>query len=306
MTGTALILGATGRFGYHAAMAFEAAGWQVNRFVRGRDSLRAMAQTADVVVNGWNPVYTDWAEQVPALTSEVIAAVKGTAATVILPGNVYVFGAQTPAPWGPDSPCQAENPLGRIRRRMEARYRAEGVRTIVLRGGDFLETRASGNWFDRIMIAKLAKGVFTYPGNPKAVHSWAYLPDMARAAVLLAQMRADLPVFSDIPFAGYSLTGQQMADALEEVMGARVRLRRMSWLPIHLAAPVWPLGRCLREMRYLWSVPHTLTAEPLAQLLPDLPQTGLKEALTQAVQGAGLSTISTQTNRWRLAETASS
>ena len=35
MPGTALILGASGRFGRNCAVAFEAAGWEVRRFRRG-------------------------------------------------------------------------------------------------------------------------------------------------------------------------------------------------------------------------------------------------------------------------------
>ena len=282
MTRTVLILGASGRFGRACDTAFTAAGWQVHRFDRKRDSLRQMAMAADVIVNGWNPAYPDWATQVPALHGQVIEAAKVSGSTVILPGNVYVYGAGTPPPWSEASPHRAENPLGRIRRSMEAAYRAAGVRVILLRAGDFIDTSASGNWFDAVMTAKLAKGRFIYPGNPEIPHAWAYLPDLARAAVQLAT-RDDLDVFEEVPFPGHTLTGQAMLAALNGVLARPAQLKPMAWWPLQLAAPVWPMGRCLLEMRYLWDTPHWLDGSRFGQLLPGFTQTPLPQVLAAAL-----------------------
>ncbi|WP_197918380.1 Rossmann-fold NAD(P)-binding domain-containing protein [Thiosulfatihalobacter marinus] len=286
MVQTVLILGATGRFGRNAAAAFAAAGWQVRRFERKADTLSSAVQGVDVIVNAWNPAYPDWAAQVPGLHTGVIAAARSVDATVIVPGNVYVFGAGTPAPWSVASPHAAANPLGRIRRDMERAYRDSGVRTILLRAGDFIDTAASGNWFDQIMIARLARGVFTYPGQPDIAHAWAYLPDLARAAVALAERRDTLDRFEDIAFPGYTLTGQEIAAHLAQITGRSVRLKKMNWLPIRLAQPVWKLARSLCEMRYLWNTPHSLDGERFEALLPGFEATAVARALATAL-GSG-------------------
>ncbi|MEP4039188.1 sugar nucleotide-binding protein [Pseudophaeobacter sp.] len=279
MTQTALILGASGRFGRAAAEGFEQAGWQVKRFCRGRDNLAQAVAGVDVIVNGWNPAYPDWAAQVPQLHRQVIKAAETSGATVIVPGNVYVFGAKTPAPWSESSPHAAVNPLGRIRIEMEAAYRATSAQVIVLRAGDFLDTEASGNWFDAMITAKLDKGKFIYPGRADIPHAWAYLPDLAGAAVGLANRRAALPQFLDVPFAGYTLTGEEMLAAVNAHLRRPARLKQMSWLPLQLARPFWPMGRCLLEMRYLWDTPHSLNGDLLQQLLPAFQATPLEEAL---------------------------
>ncbi|MCR9127484.1 MAG: epimerase [Rhodobacteraceae bacterium] len=283
MTRTVLILGASGRFGHNAARAFEAAGWTLRRFDRTRDSLQQAAQGVDVIVNAWNPAYPKWARQVPDLQRAVQAAARATDALVIVPGNVYVFGAATPAPWSALSAHAATNPLGRIRIEMERGYRQSGVRTLILRSGDFLDTRASGNWFDSIIAKSLPKGVFTYPGRPDVPHAWAYLPDLARATVALAGIGRDLPTFCDVPFEGYTMSGDQMAAELARVTGRPLRLKRMSWLPLRLAAPVWPMGRSLIEMSYLWNTPHSLSPDRFAALLPGFRPTPPNEALAQAI-----------------------
>jgi nucleoside-diphosphate-sugar epimerase len=282
MDRSVLILGSSGRFGRHAAAAFGAAGWTVRRFDRSRDDLDAAARGAGVIVNAWNPPYPDWARLLPGLHAKVIAAARGAGATVIVPGNVYVFGAQTPGPWSETTPHRATNPLGRLRIEMEAAYRDSDVRTIVLRAGDFLDTRASGNWFDAVMAKNLRGGRLSYPGDPGIDHAWAFLPDLARAAVALADCRDRLPVFADIPFPGLTISGANMAETLERATGRPVRLRRMSWLPLHLARPVWPMARCLVEMRYLWDTPHRLDGARLRALLPDFQVSPAETALAAA------------------------
>ncbi len=282
MKNDVLILGGTGRFGRQAAEAFWNAGWRVRLFDRHAGDLMKAARGADVIVNAWNPAYPDWAAQVPGLTRSVIAAARSSGARVILPGNVYVFGPDCPAPWGADSPHRATNPLGRVRIEMEQAYHDAGVPTLILRAGDFLDTEASGNWFDRMMAPSLKRGVLTYPGRTDIPHAWAWLPDMARAAELLAR-RDDLPVFADVPFPGYSLSGEQMAALAAKVLGREVGTRRMSWLPLRLARPAWPMAKSLLEMRYLWETPHWLDDRAFRALLPDFAVTDPEEAMQRAI-----------------------
>lgn len=286
MPGTTLILGASGRFGRHASAAFAAAGWQVRRFDRGRDRLPEAAEGAQVIVNGWNPPYPDWATQLPGLTERVIGAARASGATILQPANVYVYGAGAPPVLRPDTPHAATNPLGRLRIEMEARLRDSGLPVILLRAGDYIDTEPSGGWLDRVML-KPGKGLLDYPGRPDIPHAWAFLPDMARATVALVEGRADLPRFAEVPFPGYTLTGEELAQGLAEALGHRLRLRRMSWLPLHLARPFWPMARGLLEMRYLWNMPHGIDGSRFGDMLPEFRPTAVQEALQRAVAAAG-------------------
>jgi nucleoside-diphosphate-sugar epimerase len=265
------------------AEAFWNAGWTIRLFDRATDDLGQMASGADVIVNGWNPAYPDWAAQLPELTARVIDVAQASGATVILAGNVYVFGSAAPEALGPDTPHAADNPLGRLRIDMEAAYRAAGIPVITLRCGDFLDTEASGNWFDRIMAPSLAKGVLTYPGNAEIDHAWAFLPDVARAAVMLADRRHALPRYADIAFPGYTLSGRQMAALAAHVLGRPVRVKAMNWLPLQIARPFWKLAAPLLEMRYLWNKPHHLSRHGIDAVLPDFRPTDPADALAQSI-----------------------
>lgn len=281
MPGTALILGGSGRFGRHATRAFQDAGWTTHQFDRKADKLDRAARNADVIVAAWNPSYEDWADQVPNLHARIRKAALENDATVILPGNVYVFGPDTPAPWGPDTAHRAGNPLGRIRRDMEDAYCRDGVRTILLRAGDFIDTTASGNWLDRIMLPTVPKGALTYPGRPDIPHAWAFLPDLTRAAVMLAERRDRLARFEDVPFPGYTLTGHEMAAILARIRGHKIRVKPMKWWPLRLAQPFMPFIRHLFEMRYLWDTPHSLDGAKFAALLPEFTATPPETALSE-------------------------
>ena len=278
-----LVLGSSGRFGRASSEAFEKSGWTVRHFDRKRDDLKSAASAVDVIVNAWNPPYDRWEKEVPGLTSAVIDAARQNEATVLIPGNVYVFGKTAPERFAADTPHQATNTLGRVRIEMEDAYRQSGVRTIILRAGDFIDTGASGNWFDKVITAKLAAGKLVYPGDPDVPHAWAWLPDAAAAAVSLAEIRGSLSNFEDVPFPGYTLTGRDLAEHVGAVLERQIAVKRLNWLPLFVAAPFWKMGRHLLEMRYLWSKPHFLDGARFSELLPDFEATPVERALAAAL-----------------------
>ena len=82
------------------------------------------AQGCDVIVNGLNPpVYRNWNTEIPRITRDVIAAARASGATVILPGNVYVF-APGPEVWRETTTHSPETRKGRIRAELGAVFRA--------------------------------------------------------------------------------------------------------------------------------------------------------------------------------------
>jgi nucleoside-diphosphate-sugar epimerase len=283
MQQTVLILGGTGRFGRATAEAFWNAGWRVRLFDRATDRLPEAAMGADVIVNGWNPTYDRWAELLPGLTDTVIGAARASGATLIQPANVYVYGAGSPETLGPDTPHAARNPLGRLRVEMEDRLRAAGIPLIILRAGDFIDIEASGNWLDRVLLANLRKGRIDYPGDPDTPHAWAYLPDLGRAAVALAERRATLSRVEEVLFPGYTLTGRELAGLVAEASGRPVRLSRFAFWPLYLARPFWRLAAGLLEMRYLWNMPHRLDRARFDAQVPEFCETPVEEAVTAAL-----------------------
>lgn len=301
MSGTVTVLGATGRFGQAATHAFAHQGWRVTATSRtgqgmagsarvpfvacdafNADEVAAACEQADVIVNALNPPYDKWEQAVPVMTRNVISAACKQGATVMLPGNIYNYGHNMPSVLNEQTPQQPSTRKGQIRYDMELAYRQareHGVQTLILRGGDFIEGRDTGNWFESQIAKDVIKGKLTYPGRMDAQHAWAYVPDMARAMAQLAAIRETLPSFDEFGFAGYSLDGQQLKTALEQHLGKSLTQRRFPWPVLKLAGNFSPLMREVLEMRYLWDTPHRIEGSKLATTLPEFEATPLNDCL---------------------------
>lgn len=314
-----LILGARGRFGSAAARAFAQAGWLVFGQVRpgarppevpgarwiacppeDTATLAGAARGAQVVVHALSPAYTNraWRAEVPRLAEAGIAVSRALGALLMLPGNVYNFGATMPPLLREDTPQVPSTFKGRMRVEIEQLIRqatADGrMQAVVIRAGDFFGS-GTGSWFDQVMTKDLQAGKLTYPGPLDVPTTWAYLPDLAQAFVRVAQLRDRLAAFESLHFAGHSVTGAQWAAVLQEVareqgwLGAgTLRVASLSWPLMRLLGLAMPTIRSLCEMRYLWRTPYTLVDTRMAQLTGGVPGTPLADAARAALADLGL------------------
>ncbi len=283
MTKTVLILGASGKIGHHSASAFGAAGWQVKTYARASNDMVGAARGVDVIVNGLNPPnYHNWAQLIPQITAQVIAAARASGATVIIPGNVYNFGA-TPGVWSESTPQTATTRKGRIRIVMERSYRDAGVPTIVLRAGNFIDPQRNDDIMSLVHLRAIARNRLTLAGKSDVLQAYCYVPDWARAAVELAEIRDRLQQFEDVPFAGHSFSGNDLQRILGDILGRPVKVAQFPWLVMTLAAPFWELAREMNEMRYLWNTSHRISGEKLARLLPGFRPTDLRTVIEKSL-----------------------
>lgn len=306
MRKTVLIVGANGRFGRAMACAFHQKGWTLKLFARAkpthslfpydfiqgdalkRQSLVDAAKDCAIIVNALSPPYSQWSTIVPQFTKNIIAAAKTSGATILIPGNIYNFGEKMPEHLTENTPQTSTGKLGKIREEMEEDYAQaidHGVQTIILRAGDFIEQKITGNWFDSQVISKISKGRITYPGPMNCKHSWAYLPDMARAFVEVAEQKDKLNNFETIGFPGYSLTGAELTSSLEKVVKQRLKVSGVPWPVVKILSVFKPDVRGVVEMSYLWRQPHRIDGKKLSDILPSFIETPILSALRDSVSG---------------------
>src|SRR5205085_6490994 len=241
MKPTVLVLGATGRFGTAAALAFARAGWRVIAQRRLRRTPAAAhpgvhwvdadpAETAalvrscasaQVVVHAMNPAYTAraWGAEVPRLMEQAIAAAGALGALLMFPGNVYNFGSAMPARLREDTPQRADTVKGRVRIDVERRLAEaarEGVRSVVIRAGDFFGA-GSGTLLERVLARDLARGRLGLPGAIDVATPFAYLPDLAETFVRVAEARERLLPADVLHFRGHTLRGSDWRDVLTPI-----------------------------------------------------------------------------------------
>jgi nucleoside-diphosphate-sugar epimerase len=313
MASSVLILGANGRLGQSLVRAFLDSGWSVHGQVRrdapgsanaavrwlriGLDEparLAEAARGADVVVHAVNPPYPAWHTQALPLAQSAIATARALNALLMFPGNVYNFGAGMPELLTESTAQEPTSRKGRVRVRIEEALREAaraGLRTAIVRAGDFYGGPGRGAWFDLIIVKSLQQGKVVYPGRTGVVHAWAYLPDLARAFAMVAAQRAALAVYEVLHFPGHAVDGEALLRGIERaarrsgVLGAGVPLRRagLPWGLLRAGGLVVPMWRELAEMRYLWDVPHRLSGDRLASLLRPIPATPLEHALEETL-----------------------
>src|SRR5258708_4521260 len=114
--GRILVLVAAGQFGRTAAEGVRAAGGGVGRRARGhatadvapgtepievdaRDTevVIEAARGADVVLHALSLPYTHWWAAALPLAESAIAAARASGATLVFPGNLFIYGAGIPA-----------------------------------------------------------------------------------------------------------------------------------------------------------------------------------------------------------------
>jgi nucleoside-diphosphate-sugar epimerase len=242
---TALVIGATGGIGGAVAHALIAHGWRVLGLNRNPDDARsraswvgpvewvagdamneadvaAAAAGADLIFHGANPPgYRNWRGlAVPMLRNTIVAA-RQSGARIILPGNVYNFGPDAGSIVSENSPQDPLTRKGKVRVEMEQLLRSavkEGVRSLVIRAGDFFGPHQPASWFKDAMVkpGKPLRSI-VYSGDFQAGHAWAYLPDLAETIARLAEIETSMPAFESFHFGGHWLDhGVQIAEAIRK------------------------------------------------------------------------------------------
>jgi nucleoside-diphosphate-sugar epimerase len=323
MKKTVLVLGARGRLGGAVAQAFAAAGWRVLAQRRAGGKVPAAvagiewveaevgetaplvraAAGARVVVHAMNPAYTAaaWRTEAPGLMQGAVDVAAALNALLLFPGNVYNFGADMPAALTPDTPQRPGTEKGRIRVDLEQQLaqatRAQGLQAVVIRAGDFFGAGA-GSWLDQVIVKKLPQGRVTWPGTLDAPHAWAYLPDLARAFVRVAETAPATAGgrFECLHFAGHTVTGRDWLAALTDVaweqgwlpVDGALRTGTLPWGMMRLLSVFMPTMASLLEMRYLWDAPHALNGAALAQRIGGEPHTPFADAVRAAITALDL------------------
>ncbi|MBJ7308581.1 NAD(P)H-binding protein [Rugamonas sp. CCM 8940] len=312
---TALVLGATGGIGGAVARRLLAAGWHVKALHRApadraplgqnfswiagdamnRDDVLRAADGVSLLVHAVNPPgYRNWGQLVLPMIDNSIAAARRSGARIVLPGTVYNYGPDAFPDIAVDAAQHPRTRKGAIRVELERRLElaaADGVRSLIVRAGDFFGPGAANNWFSQGLVkpGQPLRSV-SNPGRAGIGHQWAYLPDVAETICRLAEMEARLDDFARFHMDGHwDADGTQMAATVARVAtaagGGKVAVKPLPWWLLKLASPFVPTLREMMEMRYLWRQPVRLNNARLLAVLGAEPRTPLEQAVRATLRG---------------------
>ncbi|HEY6347012.1 MAG TPA: NAD-dependent epimerase/dehydratase family protein [Bryobacteraceae bacterium] len=310
---TALVLGATGGIGGEAAFALSRHGWKIRAFSRtgspssgspewewlkgdalDRTSVLAASKDVHAIVHAVNPPgYRNWAKLVLPMVDNTITAAKAGGARILLPGTIYNYGPDAFPVLREESPQTAATHKGRIRIELEKRIQdasRQGVRSLIVRFGDFFGPKPGNNWFSQGMVSPNSplKSI-TYPGKNGVGHDWAYLPDAGEAFAQLMDREAELEDFARFHFRGFwDKDGTEMIAAIRRVAGKpSLPVKILPWFLFKLASPFNETLREIYANRPLWAAPIQLDNTRLLRLLGKEPGTDLDRAVETTLRALG-------------------
>jgi len=313
---TALIIGATGSFGGHAAKALIQHGWTIRALARDpaaaaaklsahtpvgwvqgdamdRASVVAAAQGVQLIVHAANPPgYRNWKGTVVPMADNAIAASRASGARLVVPGSVYNFAPDSGPSINEDAPQAPATHKGAIRVDVEQRLRrasAAGVKVLVLRAGDFFGPAAPGNAMSFLAQQKRGHISGVYCLGP-AAHAFAYLPDLCETLARLVDAEDRLGAFEVFHFRGHWMAdSHSLGEGIRRVAGdPKLPIKSFPWIVVKLAAPFNETYREMLEMRYLWDKPIGLDNAKLVRFLGEEPHTPIDVALTATLVDMGL------------------
>jgi len=247
--------------------------------------LTELTQGAEVLYNCANPRYTEWEKRWFPMNDAMIAATRAAGAIYVITGNLYGYGPRPDGHMTEDSPLAAVGRKGRVRIKMWRDALAGSVRTVEVRGSDYLGAGAVGI-FSSVLLPAIAKGRTAWaPADVDLPHSFTYTGDMARTMVALARDERAHGKAWHAPTAP-AVTIRALADRYCDLAGLpRLTIRKMPRFVTRTAGLVVPMARELAEMDYQFYAPFqldsSLTERTFGLTATDL-EVGLRETVADA------------------------
>jgi len=234
-----------------------------------------------------SPPYDRWVSDWPPLAAALLDAAEKNSAVLVLTNNLYAYGP-TDGPMTEDLPLASQTPKGRVRAEVWQaalqRHQAGRVRVAEARAADFIgpDVTANGHLAARVVPALLRGRPARVLGNPDAVHSWTFVPDVARALVRLGEDERAWGRAWHVPTAAPYSTRSAVAHMCRIAEVTTVPVTATPWWLLRAVGLFSPTIRELREVRYQFDLPFVVDSSAYTSTFGDEP-TPAEQALASTV-----------------------
>lgn len=236
---------------------------------RDADALARALDCASIVIQTSQPPYPAWAAEFPALQRGIVTATQAAGAKLVLADNLYMYGAGdngTITDATAEVPCSVK---GRVRKSMAndaLAAHADGRLEVVLtRPSNYIGT---GYSFTRQLLtdrARAGKAMQVF-GRLDQVHSFSYVPDVARAMADVA-LADDAYGRAWILPAMEAITQRDLCDTLWHGAGQSgpAKIQALRGLGMAAIGLVNPMVKASIEMAYEFDAPYVVRAHDFEQ-----------------------------------------
>jgi nucleoside-diphosphate-sugar epimerase len=255
--------------------------------VTEREQLRHALDGADVVYHCAQPAYTRWPQEFPAMTRGILEGTAESGAKLVFTDNLYMYGP-VDGPMTEDTPPVAQTKKGKVRAAMAAELleadRDGRLRVVIGRSSDYFGPGGIDSAIgERFFKALLAGKKVTWFADLDQPHTMSYLPDMARAFVLLGERpEADGQVWHTP--AAEALTGRQYIALAARLAGKPAKPTVMGLGTVRMVGLFMPVLREFPELMYEYDRPFVMDTGKFEAAFGPFAATPPEEALRTTLE----------------------
>jgi nucleoside-diphosphate-sugar epimerase len=222
----------------------------------------AASAGASVVYFCLNPPYTNWPELFPPLQAAAIAGAQSAGAKLVVMDNLYMYPPMNGQPLTEDLPYSATTRKGSVRGRMSedlmAAHQSGGLRATAGRASDYFGPRgllsAMG---ERVFYPALVGKKAQVMGNPDVLHTYSYIPDIAKGLAILGEHEEADGQAWHLPNAP-AITTRQFIDQVYNAAGTDPGISAMPRWMVNTVGLFNGNVRELKEMLYEFEEPFVV------------------------------------------------
>lgn len=231
-----------------------------------------------------------WREQWPRIMRNVIDACKRHGTRLVFLDNVYAYG-RVDGVMTEDAPFNPCSRKGEVRAEIATmlldEMRAGELQAMIVRSADFYGPGAHTSVTDYVVFQRLEAGKTPqWIGNPKAVHTFTYTPDVGRALAVLGQSVDAYGETWHAPTSPEPLTGEGFVRLACELAGRPYRLQvAPRWL-LRVMGVFNPVLRENDEMMYQFEYDYRFDSSKVRAVF-GLEATPYRDGIAATLQAAG-------------------
>lgn len=279
-TGLHVVIGAGGQLGRELVTQLHALGHRVRAVTRTRSiqvPAGVEARTGDIVdpadaerlCRGATVIYAcfgaphqQWPEVFPAMARGVLWAATRSSARLVFADNLYAYGPQTqPLVETLASTVHGRKPRLRaeIAERLLAAHRAGMAELVIARASDFYGPGIDNAMIGTGLVRALLDGRRIFlPGDLDAPHTFTFVPDFARALIVLGAAAGVSGQVWHVPSAP-AIGLRALVERLAALAGTRARVHALPRAATRIAGWFSPATRELLELGFQWDRPYLVS-----------------------------------------------
>lgn len=256
-----------------------------------RAGTREAVKNSEVVylVAGLKYTTKIWQEQWPGVFDNVIEACKAEGTKLVFFDNVYPYG-KVDGPMTEETPFNPCSKKGEIRAKLDLKlieeYKRGNLEGVIVRGADFYGPGVGSSVFNLLVIGNLMKGKkANWMNNPKAIHTFTYTPDAAKATAILGNTPSVYNQVWHAPADDHPITGEEMVRIAAEMLGVEPRIQVLSDTMLWMAGLFQPTVMSLIEMTYQTKYDYIFNSDKFKKAFNFTPTTyrdGIKACIEAA------------------------